>query len=58
MLLTCFIAVIGLKIKVSKSEMVSVDEVNNLDELVEVLGYKIGVLPMTYLGMPFGVSNK
>ena len=58
MLLTCFTAVIGLKIKVSKSEMVSVDEVNNLDELVEVLGYKIGVLPMTYLGMPFGVSNK
>ena len=58
MLLTCFTAVIGLKIKVSKSEMVSVDEVNNLDELVKVLGYKIGVLPMTYLGMPFGVSNK
>ena len=37
MLLTCFIAIIGLKINVSKSKMVSVGEVNNLDELAEVL---------------------
>ena len=35
MLLTCFIVVIGLKIKVSKSEMVPVGEVNNLDEFVD-----------------------
>ncbi|XP_065626478.1 uncharacterized protein LOC112004942 [Quercus suber] len=58
MLLICFTAVIGLKFKVTKSEMVSVGEVNNLDELAKVLGCKIGALPMTYLGMPFELSNK
>ena len=58
MLLTCFTAVIGLKINVSKSEMVPVGEVNNLDELANVLGYKIGVLPLTYLDMPLGASYK
>ena len=54
MLLTCFATVKGLKINVSKSEMVPVGEVNNLHELVEVFGCKIGVLPMTYLGIAFG----
>ena len=58
MLLTCFTAVIGLKINVSKSEMVPVGEVNNLDELANVLGCKIGVLPLTYLDMPLGASYK
>ena len=46
MLLTCFTVVIGLKINVSKSEMVPVGEVNNLDELANVLGCKVGVLPL------------
>ena len=58
MLLTCFTAVTGPKIDVSKSEMVLVGVVNNLHELVDVLGCKIGVLPMTYLGMPLGASYK
>ena len=38
--------------------MVPAGEVNNLDELADVLGCKIWVLPMTYLGMPLGASYK
>ena len=58
MLLTCFTMVTGLKINVNKSEMVLVGEVDNLDELADVLGCKIGVSSMTYLGMPLGASYK
>ncbi|KAL0004004.1 hypothetical protein SO802_011565 [Lithocarpus litseifolius] len=58
MLLTFFTIVIGLKSNVSKSEIVQVGEVNNLDELAEVLDCKIGALPMTYLGMPLGAFYK
>ena len=58
MLLTCFTAFTGLKINISKIEMVPVGEVNNLDELADILGCKIRVLPMTCLDMPLGASYK
>ena len=58
MLLTCFTTVTGLKINASKSEMVLVGEADNLDELADVLGYKIGVSSMTYLGTPLGAFYK
>ena len=58
MLLLCFQAVIGLKVNVSKSELVPIREVNNVHALAEILGYRIGSLPMTYLGMPLGASHK
>ena len=58
MLLLCFQAVTGLKVNVLKSEMVPIGEVNNVHALAEILGSRIGTLPMTYLGMPLGASHK
>ena len=58
MLLLCFQAVTGLKVNVSKSELVPIGEVNNVHALAEILGCRIGSLPMTYLGMPLGASHK
>ena len=58
MLILCFQVVIGLKVNVLKSEMVPIGEVPNVYVLVEILGCRIGSLPMTYLGMPLGASHK
>ena len=58
MLLLCFQAVTGLKVNVLKSELVPIGEVNNVHALAEILGCRIGSLPMTYLGMPLGASHK
>ena len=58
MLLLCFQAVTGLKVNVSKTELVPIGEVNNVHALAEILGYRIGSLPMTYLSMPSGASHK
>ena len=48
----------SLKVNVSKSELVPIREVDNAHALAEILGYRIGSLPMTYLGMPLGASHK
>lgn len=48
----------GLKVNIAKSEMVSIGEVNNVHALAEILGCRVGVLPMTYLGMLLGASHK
>lgn len=48
----------GLKVNIAKSEMVLIGEVNNVHALAEILGCRVGTLPMTYLGMPLGVSYK
>ena len=58
MLLLCFQAVTGLKVNVLNSEMVLIGEVPNVHILAEILGCRIGFLPMTYLGMPLEVSHK
>ena len=41
-----------------KSEMVPIGKVNNVHALDEILGCRIGTLPMIYLGMPLGASHK
>lgn len=51
-------AVTSLKVYVGKSEVVPVDEVDNLVALADILGCRIASLPMTYLGMPFGAHFK
>ena len=38
--------------------MVPIGEVDNAHVLAEILGYRIGSLPMTYLGIPLGASHK
>ena len=48
----------GLEVNVAKSEMVPIGEVNNVHALAEVLGCRVGALPMTYLGMPLGAPHK
>ena len=42
----------------SKSEMVPIGDVDNISSLADILSCHIGALPMTYLGMPLGVSFK
>ena len=49
---------IGLKVNTLKNEMVPIGEVPNVHVLAEILGCRIGSLPMTYLGMPLGASHK
>ena len=56
MLLLCSQVVTSLKVNVSKSEMIPIEEVNNVNALAEILGCSVGSLPMTYLGMPLVVS--
>ena len=58
LLLLCFQAVTSLKVNVAKSEMVPIGEVNNVQALAEILGCRVGALPMTYLGMPLGAPHK
>jgi hypothetical protein len=58
MVLACFEAVIGLGVNMGKSELVPVGEVRNVDQLAEILCCRVGVLPMSYLGMPLGSSFK
>ncbi len=54
--LTCFEAVTGLRVNMSKSKMVPIGEVTNLSYLADILSCRMGTLPMTYLGMPLGSS--
>ena len=58
MILIWFEAVSGLKINLSKSELVLVGVVHNIDLLLNVLGCKQGTLPMRYLGLPLGAKFK
>ena len=48
----------SLKVNVAKSEMIPIGEVNNVHALAEILGCRVGTLPMTYLGMPLGAFHK
>ena len=58
MVLIFFEAITGLKVNVSKSEIVPVCEVGNVDALARILCCKVGCLPMSYLGMPLGAHFK
>uniref|UniRef100_A0A2N9GID8 OBG-type G domain-containing protein n=1 Tax=Fagus sylvatica TaxID=28930 RepID=A0A2N9GID8_FAGSY len=57
-ILTFFEAVTGLRVNMSKSEMVPVGVVPNLRVLADIMGCRIGSLPMSYLGMPLGANFK
>ena len=52
--LSCFEAVTGLRVNLSKSEMVHVGMVDGMPSLADILCCRIGALPMSYLGMPLG----
>ncbi|RVW60999.1 hypothetical protein CK203_051369 [Vitis vinifera] len=48
----------GLRVNMEKSELIPVGRVENVEELAEEFGYKVGRLPSTYLGMPLGAPFK
>ena len=47
-----------LKMNLEKSELIPIREVSNLEDLVRVLGCKMGALPTTYLGLLLGAFLK
>ncbi|XP_041011405.1 uncharacterized protein LOC121255193 [Juglans microcarpa x Juglans regia] len=51
-------AVSRLKVNLGKSELVSVGDVHNINNLAELLGCRVAYLPMKYLGLPLGASFK
>jgi len=57
-LLLCFEAVWGLKINLSKSEIVLVGDVGDVEELASILGCGVASLPIKYLGLPLGAKYK
>ena len=49
----------GLKANLEKSELIPIGRVENVEELADEFGYKVGNLPpSTYLGMPLGAPFK
>lgn len=52
-----FKAILGLKINLIMSELILVERVENLGELVLVLGCKVGALPTFYLGLPLDAPH-
>lgn len=57
-LLPCLEAVSGLRINLSKSEIVPVGTVRNIFDLANILGCKVASLPLKYLGLPLGAPHK
>ena len=53
-----FEACFELKINLGKSEMIPIGNVPYLEELAEVLGWKVGAIPTTYLGLPLRAPFK
>ena len=53
-----FEAFSGLKINLNKSVIISLGRVNNAEVLASELGYGVGYLPTTYLGLPLGAPHR
>jgi hypothetical protein len=47
-----------LKVNFSKSALVSVGPLDNVGQLVGLLGCRSGEVPLKYLGLPLGASFK
>jgi hypothetical protein len=47
-----------LNINVAKSKIVLVGKVGDVEELASILGCRVSLLPMKYLGLPLGSSYK
>ena len=57
-LLMWFEAISGLRANLEKSELIPVGRVENVEELADEFGYKVGKLHSTYLGMLLGAPFK
>ena len=53
-----FEALSDLKINLEKSKLILMGRVSNFDSLADELGYKMGSMPTTYLGLPLGAHCK
>ena len=53
-----FEAASGLRINLAKSELISVGEVEDIDEMAVEVGCRVGSLPTVYLGLPLGANHK
>jgi hypothetical protein len=56
--LSCFEAVTGLRVNLTKSEMVPMGVVDCMQSLADLLCCCVGALPILYLGMPLGAKYK
>ena len=56
-ILMWFEALSGMKINLSKSDLLPVGSVENPESLALELGCKVGCLPTTYLGLPLGAKH-
>jgi hypothetical protein len=57
-LFLCFEAVLGLKINLSKLEIVLVGDVGDVEGLASIFGCRVVSLSMKYLGLPLGAFYK
>lgn len=56
-LFLCFKAVSGLKINLSKSEIIPI-RVDDVENLASMIGCRVALLPVKYLGLPLGAPYK
>ena len=57
-LLMWFEAMLGLKVNLDKSEIISAGRVENVEDLALEFGCKVSTLSSSYLGLPLGVRFK
>ena len=57
-ILAWFKAASGLRINLAKSELITVEEVEDIEEMAVELGCRVGSLPTVYLGLPLGAHHK
>ena len=53
-----FEAISSLRVNMSKSEIIYVGNVDNVEELAFKLGCRVGLMLATYLGLPLGAPHK
>ncbi|XP_028099863.1 uncharacterized protein LOC114299345 [Camellia sinensis] len=56
--LLCFEMISSLRVNLRKSELILVRTVARLPVMAAVLGCKVSILPVSYLGLPLGASFK
>jgi hypothetical protein len=56
-LLFCFEALSGLKINLSKSEIIPIGEVDDVESLARIIGCRVALLQMKYLGLPLDAPS-
>jgi hypothetical protein len=56
-LFLCFDVVSGMKINLSKFEIVPIGEVGDVEGLTSILGCRMSSLPLKYLGLPLEAAS-